>query len=70
MPRKAGRCLEGATQGKYITTRKGEKKKKTKTGKEDAGSKKEERGVNLTFPLKPNVEQGTRCLQQQKAPSA
>ena len=43
---------------------------RTKTGKEDAGSKKEERGVNLTFPLKPNVEQGTRCLQQQKAPSA
>ena len=33
MPRKAGRCLEGATQGKYITTRKGEKKKRARQGK-------------------------------------
>lgn len=28
MPRKVGWCLEGATQGKCIKTRKGEKKKK------------------------------------------
>ena len=28
MPRKVGWCLEGATQGKYIKTRKGGKKKK------------------------------------------
>ena len=26
--------------------------------------------MNLTFSLKPDVEQGTRCLQKQEAPSA
>ena len=31
MPRKVGWCLEGATQGKCIKTRKGEKKKKKKS---------------------------------------